>query len=115
MDFTQESERDDDLQPAIVGTGKRYAPFQARWRSFWCFREAFMKKAAWLAVIERAVSFTVTGSGAETRPRRFSASTRHAAVAAIKCCRVLQGGHTAAFFVESVANILGMWRHDGAC
>jgi len=44
MDFTQKSERDDDLQPAIVETGKRYA-FQAQWRGFWCFREAFMKKA----------------------------------------------------------------------
>jgi len=44
-------------------------PFQARWRGFWCFREAFMKKA--LAMIERAVSFTVTGSGAGDAPAPF--------------------------------------------
>jgi hypothetical protein len=44
MDFTQESERDDDLQPAIVGTGRRYAISSAV-DTFLVFREAFMKKA----------------------------------------------------------------------
>jgi hypothetical protein len=44
MDFTQESERDDDLQPAIVGSGKRYAISNAV-DAFLMFREAFMKKA----------------------------------------------------------------------
>jgi hypothetical protein len=44
MDFTQESERDDDLQSAIVGTGKRYAISSAV-EAFLVYREAFMKKA----------------------------------------------------------------------
>jgi hypothetical protein len=44
MDFTQQSERDDDLQPAIVGTGKRYAISSAV-EAFLVFREAFMKQA----------------------------------------------------------------------
>jgi hypothetical protein len=44
MDFTQESERDDDLQAAIVGTGKRYAISSAV-DAFLLFRESFMKKA----------------------------------------------------------------------
>ena len=44
MDFTQESERDDDLQAAIVGTGKRYAISSAV-DAFLVFRESFMKKA----------------------------------------------------------------------
>jgi hypothetical protein len=44
MDFTQVSERDDDLQQAIVGTGKRYANSSAV-EVFLAFREAFMKKA----------------------------------------------------------------------
>jgi hypothetical protein len=79
------------------------------------FQGSVYEEGAWLAMIERAVSFTSPVLVRETRPRRFSASRWHAAVAAIKCCKVLQGGHTAAFFVESVANILGMWRHDGAC
>lgn len=44
MGFTQESELNSDLQPAIVGTGKRYA-ISAAVESFLVFREAFMKKA----------------------------------------------------------------------
>ena len=44
MAFTQESERDDDLQPAIVGSGKRYAISLAV-EEFLVAREAFMKKA----------------------------------------------------------------------
>jgi hypothetical protein len=44
MDFTQVSERDDDLQRAIVGNGNRYANSSAV-EVFLVFREAFMKKA----------------------------------------------------------------------
>jgi hypothetical protein len=44
MDFTHVSERDDDLRPAIVGAGKRYAISSAA-DTFLVFREAFMKQA----------------------------------------------------------------------
>lgn len=44
MEITQVSERDDDLRPAIVGNGKRYAISSAV-EAFLVFREAFMKKA----------------------------------------------------------------------
>jgi hypothetical protein len=44
MPFTQESERNADLQPAVVGTGKRYAISLAVER-FLDFRVAFMEKA----------------------------------------------------------------------
>jgi hypothetical protein len=44
MDFTHVSERDDDLQDAIVGSGKRYAISSAA-EAFLVFREEFMKKA----------------------------------------------------------------------
>ena len=44
MDFTQESERTADLQPAIVGTGNRYAT-SLTVETFLVFREAFMKQA----------------------------------------------------------------------
>jgi hypothetical protein len=44
MDFTHVSERDDDLQQAFVGNGKRYAISSAV-EAFLVFREAFMKKA----------------------------------------------------------------------
>ena len=70
MDFTQESERDDDLQPAIVGTGKRYAISSAV-EGFLVFPGSVYEEGAWLAMIERAVSFTVTGSGAGDAPAPF--------------------------------------------
>jgi hypothetical protein len=38
------SERDDDLQPAILEPVSA-TPFQAQVEEFRCFREAFMKKA----------------------------------------------------------------------
>jgi len=38
------SEREDDLQQAIVGNGKRYAISSAA-EAFLVYREAFMKKA----------------------------------------------------------------------
>jgi hypothetical protein len=44
MDFTHVSEREDDLQQAIVGNGKRYAISSAV-EAFLVYREAFMKKA----------------------------------------------------------------------
>jgi hypothetical protein len=44
MDFTHVSEREDDLQPAIVGNGNRYAISSAA-EAFLVYREAFMKKA----------------------------------------------------------------------
>jgi hypothetical protein len=44
MDFTHVSERDRDLQPAIVGRGKRYAISRAA-EVFLDYREAFMKNA----------------------------------------------------------------------
>jgi hypothetical protein len=44
MDFTHVSERDRDLQPAVVGRGKRYAISRAV-EVFLVYREAFMKKA----------------------------------------------------------------------
>lgn len=44
MDFTQESERDADLQPAIVGTQKRYAT-SLTVEKFLEFRQAFMQEA----------------------------------------------------------------------
>jgi hypothetical protein len=44
MTFTQESERDQDLQAAIVGGGKRYAISLAV-ECFLDFREAFMRTA----------------------------------------------------------------------
>lgn len=44
MDFTQVSERDDDLGPAIVGNGQRYAISSAA-EAFLEFRVTFMRKA----------------------------------------------------------------------
>jgi hypothetical protein len=44
MDFTHVSEREDDLQPAIVGNGMRYANSSAV-EAFLKFREKFMKQA----------------------------------------------------------------------
>jgi hypothetical protein len=44
MPFTQESELPGDMQPAIVGNGKRYG-ISAAVEAFLVFREAFMKKA----------------------------------------------------------------------
>jgi hypothetical protein len=44
MDFTHVSERDDDLQQAIVGNGQRYAISSAA-EAFLVFRQAFIKKA----------------------------------------------------------------------
>jgi hypothetical protein len=43
MDFTQESEKDGDLQPAIVGPNKRYAT-SLTVEKFLEFREKFMKQ-----------------------------------------------------------------------
>jgi hypothetical protein len=48
MPFTQESEKDSDLQPAIVGGGKRYA-ISLTVECLLDFREVFMKKAIGIA------------------------------------------------------------------